>query len=116
LDCKFGTASGGGGGDGSVTEEYTYTDTDNVVVGPLGTPPTSVSETLLWLGGLHQIYTSDYTLRPVVGGSAPGWYICLAPTRTAPGGGSFSGGSNPGTGIEPLLAVSDALTALYRAA
>lgn len=81
------------------TGPLVYSDTANKVVGPLANTPTNLDQSLMWFGGISQKYTTDYTLRSVVGGSAPGWYIAIATDSSAPGGGSFSGGSNPATGL-----------------
>lgn len=79
--------------------EFTYSDTTNKVLGPLSETPSGISESMLFGGRLMQDYSVDYTLREVLGGTNPGWYVCVSTTSTAPGGGVFSGGVNPGTGI-----------------
>lgn len=103
-----------GTGEGSAAETLTYTDTSNKVIGPLSESPTSVAEANLFpFTGVLQEYSVDYTVREVIGGSAPGFYVCISPTSTAPGGGSFSGGSNPGTGIESVLVNGDKARVTY---
>jgi hypothetical protein len=105
---------GGGGGGGVESETLTYTDTTNKVLGPLNDSPASFMATALWpVTGVIQDYTQDYTVREVIGGSAPGYYICISPTSTAPGGGAFSGGTNPGTGIESVLTSGDKTRVIY---
>jgi hypothetical protein len=99
LDARWGPEASGGGGASLATDELTYTDTANKVVGPIGSTPTSITDSIAWFGGVSQRYTRDFTLRTVVGGSAPGWYMAIATDSSAPGGGSFSGGSNPATGL-----------------
>jgi len=98
IVAKFGPASGGGSASLAV-EDLTYSDTANKVIGPLGATPTSITESLSWFGGVSQNYIKDFTLRLVVGGSAPGWYMAIATDSSAPGGGSFSGSANPATGL-----------------
>ena len=96
------------GAGGAAGENLTYTNTTNKVAGPLTIPPsTPALVSMAIVTGTVQQYTLDYTIREVVGGSAPGFYICISPTSSAPGGGSFSGGSNPGTGIESILTSGD---------
>lgn len=105
---------GGGGGTDLGAETLTYTDTVNKVVGPLGANPSDVGKTTIWaIDGIVQEYTTDYTVRQVSGGSAPGYYICIATDSTAPGGGSFVGGSNPTTGIDAILASADLVRVIY---
>ena len=100
-------------GDFSRAELLTYTDTANKVIGPLATPPV-VNELSLWpLGGVVQEYGVDFTVRQVTGGGAPGYYICLSTSSTAPGGGTFLSGSNPSTGIDTLLSSGDKTQAVY---
>lgn len=97
--------SSGGTGGGFASEEKIYTDTTNKIVGPLAQEPSSVSSvTLTPLGGVLQEYSVSYTVREVTGGTTPGYYVCVSTTSTAPGGGMFSGGTNPGTGIDTILA------------
>lgn len=92
------------GAGGATGENHTYTDTVNKVIGPLSLAPSTPSlVSIAIVNGTVQEYTLDYTVREVVGGTVPGFYICISPTSTAPGGGSFSGGSNPGTGIEAIM-------------
>ena len=102
-------------GTGVVLDTLTYTDTANKVLGPLSnTPIEAANVAATVLGGPDQQYTQDYTVREVTGGSAPGYYICVDPGSTAPGGGSFQpGGSNPGTGISSMLEAGDKLKATY---
>jgi len=81
---------------GLSVRQYTYTDTINGVIGPLTIPTLTLSNVLLHpIDGILQQYGIDFTIRSVTGGSAPGYYVCIDPMSTAPGGGSFSGGSNP---------------------
>ena len=92
------------GAGGVSGENLTYTNTTNKVAGPMTIPPsTPALVSMAIINGTVQEYGLDYTVREVIGGSAPGFYVCISPTSTAPGGGSFSGGSNPGTGIEAIL-------------
>lgn len=108
------TAPGGGGGTDATAETLTYTDTANKVAGPLAYTPAAIAAVSLFvITGAVQSYTMDYTVRLVIGGSAPGYYLCLSPTSTPPGGGSFSGGSNPGSGISGTLTSGDYLRVLY---
>lgn len=95
-------------------ESLTYADTGNAVLGPLFNEPVELEDVTLFVHtGVIQEYTLDYTVRKVAGGSDPGFYICLSPTSTAPGGGVFDGGSNPGTGIAPLLSFGDTTRVIY---
>jgi hypothetical protein len=105
----------GGGVDAAESETLTYTDTVNAVAGPLTATPVSTPATALWpIGGVVQDYQVDYTVREVIGGGAPGYYVCVSQTSTAPGGGSFSGGSNPtGPGIDDILVSGDKLRVVY---
>jgi len=98
------------------SETLTYTDTVNKVIGPTSYTPVTLTG-LNWFvfTGMVKEYTVDYTVRQVIGGSAPGYYICISPTSAAPGGGTFVGGSNPGSGIESVLAVSDKVRVSYPA-
>jgi hypothetical protein len=97
-----------------VAEELTYTDTANKVIGPLtNTPSNAIMSNLFPATGVIQTYTTDYTVRQVTGGSAPGYYVCIATGSTAPGGGSFSGGSNPATGIDSVMVNGDKVRVLY---
>ena len=97
-------------------EQYVYTDTGNKVVGPLLNTPVP-------LGGLSafpeegppQMYSKDYTVRQVAGGSAPGYYVCVGTGSTAPGGGAFAGGVNPSGGIDSILASGDEVRVIYPA-
>lgn len=94
-------------------EFFTYTDTANKVAGPLATPPV-INELLLWIiGGIAQDYGIDYTVRQVVSGSAPGYYVCLSSSSTAPGGGTFLSGANPSAGIDGQLLSGDKLVLSY---
>lgn len=112
IVAKFGPESGGGSA-GIAVEDLIYSDTDNKVVGPLGATPTSIDESLSWFGGVSQNYTKDFTLRLVTGGASPGWYMAISTTSTAPGGGSFSGGSNPATGLAEAE-LNDIFQLLYK--
>lgn len=99
---------------GTSVETLTYTDTSNEVIGPLTKSPTDEAQLNLFVfTGILQEYTLDYTVREVVGGTAPGYYVCVSPTSTAPGGGSFGGGSNPGTGIASVLVSGDKTRVTY---
>lgn len=98
------------------SEPLIYTDTGNAVIGPLDGIPVLLDEVdLNPIGGIIQEYTLDFTVRLVTGGSAAGYYVCVSPTSSAPGGGSFSGGSNPGTGIASILTSSDKVKVTYSA-
>jgi len=109
------TVPTGGEGDYEV-DQLSYTDTVNKVIGPLAEDPRAEEDVNLYVvTGSVQRYGSDYTVREVVGGSAPGYYICIGNGSTAPGGGSFSGGSNPGTGIDSDLTSGDVVRATYPA-
>jgi len=95
-------------------ETLTYTDTVNKVIGPLSEVVTAFAElNLAVFEGPEQEYSRDYTVREVVGGSAPGWYLAVSPTSTPPGGGAFTGGLNPGTGIETILVSGDRVRVTY---
>jgi len=97
-------------------EQYTYSDTTNKVVGPLNNDPVPVGGLSLFPEeGLPQMYTKDYTVREVAGGSAPGYYICVSPTSSAPGGGAFVGGANPSGGIDTILSSGDEVRVIYPA-
>lgn len=111
---------GNGGGAGPAggylfnADQLTYTDTTNFVIGPLTRVPNAFSEaSLLAIGGVAQEYGAAYTLRSVVGGTAPGVYVCVAIASTAPGGGAFSGGANPTAGIETILTSGDKVRVIY---
>ena len=102
--------SGAAGDFGRESETLTYTDTVNRVLGPLKSTPTDAFEVdILSFQGPAQEESLDYSVREVQGGTAPGWYVCVSPTSTAPGGGVFGGGVNPSTGIAGVL--SPGLTA-----
>ena len=107
----------GGGGGGYDADQLTYTDTSNKLIGPLPSTPTTIAKVnLLIPTGNTQEYTKDYTVREVTGGSAPEFYICVSTTSTAPGGGSFVGGSsNPATGISDVLSSGDVARVTYPA-
>lgn len=108
------TAVGAVTGAVKFVETLTYTDTTNKVLGPLVHTPTSVSNVELTpYGGPDQEYSVDFTVRSVTGGSADGYYVCLATASTAPGGGAFSGGANPSTGIDDILTSGDKCKASY---
>jgi len=94
-------------------EQLVYVDTANKVIGPLGSPPVVNEVAMLPLDGLPSEYGVDFTVRHVVGGSAPGYYICIALTSTPPGGGSFGTGSNPSVGLEGLLESGDKVQLIY---
>lgn len=85
-------------------EQLYYTDPVNKVIGPLGSEPVIDEVAVSVIKGVDQEYGKDYTVRQVQGGTAPGFYICISPTSTAPGGGTFvAGTSNPTVGIDTLL-------------
>ena len=111
--ARFGLASGTGGGAVNA-EDFTYSDLTSKVIGPLANTPSQISETLMWYGGVSQFYTTDFTIREVTGGAAPGWYVCLATDSSAPGGGTFTGGSNPATGLSALLEINDKFQVFYQ--
>lgn len=95
-------------------ESLIYTDDTNKVIGPLAYTTGHAEALTMWVfDGVTQRYTQDYTVREVVGGSAPGWYICIGTTSSAPGGGTWNGGSNPGTGINGTLAAGDDVRVMY---
>lgn len=97
-------------------EQYVYTDITNKVIGPMNTTPVPVTGLSLFPeNASNQMYEKDYTVRQVSGGSAPGYYICVAPTSSAPGGGAFVGGSNPSVGVDPPLAENDQVRVIYPA-
>jgi hypothetical protein len=97
-------------------EQYVYTDTANKVIGPLSNTPVPVGGLSLFpITGPIQKYSTDYTVREVAGGSAPGYYVCISPTSTAPGGGAFAGGANPSVGIDTVLASGDDVRVIYPA-
>lgn len=105
-----------GGGSGSlnnVVELLTYTDDTNKVLGPLASVPFSLNDCLFFWIPILQEVSFDYSIRPVSGGSAPGYYICISSTSTAPGGGTFAGGSNPSVGMDSFLNVSDKCNIFY---
>lgn len=105
---------GGSSASGYKAESLTYTDTANLIIGPLTLSPTEADEVNMFVfTGPLQEYTLDYTVREVTGGSAPGFYICVSPLSTAPGGGSFTVGSNPGTGISSVLSSGDKVRVTY---
>lgn len=110
----IGGTGGGGSGASYEAESFTYTDTSNKVMGPLSSSPDSLSKVNLFtFNGPLQELTVDYTIRLVIGGSAPGYYICVSSSSTPPGGGAFSGGSNPGTGIDSILTNGDKMRVTY---
>ncbi len=95
-------------------ETLTYTDTSNQVLGPLTRVPAPINEVTIWIiEGLVQEYGVDYTARQVVGGSAPGYYVCVGTASAAPGGGTFLSGSNPTVGIATELASGDRMRLVY---
>jgi hypothetical protein len=98
----------------ALAETLTYSDTTNKVIGPLARIPVAgTSVDVVPIKGVMQEYGVDYTVRSVTGGSAPGYYVCIGTTSTAPGGGSFSGGSNPSTGIDTVLTNGDKVRCSY---
>jgi hypothetical protein len=99
---------------GYEVDQLTYTDTANKIIGPLSSTPADVTSTNLdILRGVRQEYILAYTVRQVIGGSAPGYYVCISPTSTAPGGGAFSGGNNRGSGIRSKLTSGDKVRVSY---
>ena len=105
-----------GGGSGSlsnVVESFVYTNDTNKVIGPIGSVPFSLDDCLFFWGPVLQIVNNDYTIRPVIGGSNSGYYLCIATDSSAPGGGTFVGGSNPSIGMVSFLEVNDATNLLY---
>lgn len=105
-----------GGGDNRESETLTYTDVTNKVAGPLKSVPQDPFEVDVHLyRGPTQQESLDYSIREVTSGSAPGWYVCVSPTSTAPGGGVFSSGSNPSTGISSILLSGDKVRAVFSA-
>lgn len=114
IVVKFGEQPASGVG--IQVDELTYANDTNYVLGPLGSTPTNIDQSMLWSGGISQKYTQDYTVRRVTGGTDPGYYVCVSPSSTAPGGGAFIGGQNPGTGILNLLELSDTIQLLFQLA
>jgi hypothetical protein len=110
---KFGVSGGSGGGTGLGSDPLSFSDTVNNVVGPLTSAPTSPSKVGVSVLGVDQSPTSDFTTRLVVGGSAPGYYVCIATNSSAPGGGVFSGGANPGAGIATWVQPGDVFLITY---
>lgn len=107
-------SAGGGGSTGYVAETLVYTDTTNMIIGPLSDIPSDVDNSNLFIiNGVIQDYSVDYTVRQVAGGTVPGYYVCISPTSTAPGGGTFVGSSNPGTGIYLWLESGDRVRVTY---
>jgi hypothetical protein len=100
---------------GLEAEQLVYSDITNKVIGPLsGVPIDEEDLSLFIITGIIQKYTQDYTVRQVSGGAFPGYYVCISTTSTAPGSGSFAGGSsNPATGIDGLLAFGDTARVIY---
>lgn len=97
----------------SRAEVLVYTDVAHKVVGPLAAPPV-VSEVMLTpLGGIAQKIGAEFTVRQVMGGVAPGYYVCVSPTSSAPGGGTFLSGSNPTVGLESELDDGDEVQVAY---
>lgn len=94
-------------------EQLSYGDDVNKVIGPLNAPPSPGKVALFPIGGPVQALVVDYTIRQVIGGSAPGWYICVDPLSSAPSGGSFNGGTNPSIGIADILALDDDIQVIY---
>ena len=117
MEIRFGQQTSGGGGGSSIeVESFVFTDDTHMVIGPIGSVPESTSDTLVFWGPILLLLTTDYTIRPVAGGSAPGYYICVATNSSAPGGGTFSGGSNPTTGMAAFIQASDKITFQYQPA
>jgi len=97
-------------------EEYAYLNIIDKVIGPLVNTPVPVGGLSLFPeGGPNQFYGVDYTVRQVIGGGSPGYYICVSTTSTAPGGGAFVGGANPTTGIDSILVSGDLIRVIYPA-
>lgn len=107
---------GGGGSPSIETEIFSYTDESNRVVGPIGNVPETLDDNLFYWGPILQFSSEDYTIRPVSGGSTPGYYICIATNSSAPGGGTFAGGTNPTTGMMGFVEVNDPFKLLYQPA
>lgn len=97
----------------SRAEVLSYSDVVNKVIGPLATPPVVSEAMLTLLGGLTQEIAIDFTIRQVTGGSAPGYYVCISTTSSAPGGGTFLSGINPTVGIETQLDSGDKVLVAY---
>jgi len=96
-----------------VVEYLDYLDTINMVI-KLNQVPNDVTVVEITPeAGPDQFYIDNYTVRKVVGGTVPGYYICVDPVSTAPGGGAFDGGSNPLSGMLPLLGAGDEVKASY---
>jgi len=96
------------------SELLTYSDTANKVIGPLAALPADTGEVVVFaITGILQEIIADYTVREVTGGTAPGSYVCVSTTSSAPGGGIFFGGSNPGTGIDAILVNGDKVRVTY---
>lgn len=94
-------------------EQIVYNNSTDKVIGPLATAPSSSQVALIPIGGVVQDLGLDFTARQVSGGTNPGWYICIDPLSTPPGGGTFSGGSNPTTGISGVLSLGDIVQLIY---
>jgi hypothetical protein len=92
-------------------EQPAYTNTTNKVIGPLASSPVAAEVALAPLKGVFQEQGVDFTVREVTGGTADGWYVCIDPTSSAPGGGSFAGGLNPTTGL--TLSPGDKVQLIY---
>ena len=97
----------------SRAEVLTYTAVLHKVLGLLATPPV-VSEVMLHpIGGPVQRIVVDFTVRQVIGGTEPGYYVCIAPTSSAPGGGTFLSGANPTIGLEAEMFSGDEVLVVY---
>ena len=85
------------------------------VIGPMATVPKTNDATveLQPYNGIGQRHGLDYTVRDVTGGSADGTYIVLSTSPTAPGGGTFPGGSNPTTGIDADIIAADVVRLVF---
>lgn len=105
---------GGAGFTGRKSFLVTYTDTVNEIIGPLPITPLDADEVDLFVftGGLQEPI-QDFTVREVIGGTVPGYYVCVGTASSAPGGGAFAAGSNPGTGISAILASGDKVRIIY---
>jgi len=98
-----------------VIDYLKYLDDMNMVIGPLAHEYAFASNSILFpFGGNPQRYSQDFTVREVVGGSAPGFYILISPSSTPPGGGAWGPASAPPSiGIADRLSVNDWVSLIY---
>ena len=115
MEIRFGTLGAGGGASFQV-EYHIYTDDTNKVVGPLGAVPQSLSDVAAFWEPVLQFTPGDFVVRPVSGGSAPGYYLCVSPSSSAPGGGTFAGGVNPTTGMDSFAVAGETFVVMYQPA